>query len=236
MNKKSARRRRKNLITKLAMTSALTLGVGAATTLAGQTEVRADNILRLDMTDKEAVEKFANELKNEVHKNYRGSNTWQKLTLILNGYQNLREQIETELKNSEQKVKELNDKVNSETQGKQELQNQLEKEKEELETLKKELEAEKAKGTGETEKLQKEIEAKNAMISDLQKQLEETKQRVQEFEAEVGKLMAEKADLQTKLNEQEQLNAKLQKEIEDLKAQIEKLKHCQDTPKPEPKP
>src|SRR3712207_3318113 len=237
MNKKSAKRRRKDLIAKLAVTSALTLGVGAAATMTGQTEVRADSgrILGLDMTNQEEVDKFAEKLKSEVQAKYRGSNSdvWQRLSLILNGYRGIKGKIETELKESQQKVQELNNRVESETQEKQKLQEQLDKEKEQLEALKKELETEKAKEAEEADKLQKQIAEKDATISDLQKQLEASNQKVKELEAE-------KAALQEKLAMQEQAHAeekaKLQKEIEELKAQIEKLKHCQDTPKPEPKP
>ncbi|KIQ75673.1 cell surface-anchored protein, partial [Streptococcus equi subsp. zooepidemicus] len=233
MNKKSAKRRRKDLIAKLAVTSALTLGVGVAASMTGQTEVRADGgrILGLDMTNQEEVDKFAEKLKSEVQAKYRGSNSdvWQRLSLILNGYRGIKGKIEAELKESQQKVQELDEQVNKETQGKQELQKQLEKQKEELEALKKELETEKAKEAEEADKLQKQIAEKEATISDLQKQLEASNQKAQALEAE-------KAALQEKLAMQEQAHAeekaKLQKEIEDLKAQIEKLKHCQDTPKP----
>ncbi|HEL0573101.1 TPA: hypothetical protein TUT07_001894 [Streptococcus equi subsp. zooepidemicus] len=71
MNKKSAKRKRSDIIAKLAMTSALTLGVGAAAVMTEQTEVRADVLYQgsLDMRNKEAVEKFVQELKEEVKKN-----------------------------------------------------------------------------------------------------------------------------------------------------------------------
>ncbi|HEL1076851.1 TPA: LPXTG cell wall anchor domain-containing protein [Streptococcus equi subsp. zooepidemicus] len=235
MNKKSARRRRKNLITKLAMTSALTLGVGAATTLAGQTEAKAEVLYleTLDMTNKDAVEKFANDLKDLVKRKQGDNTAWYKLSLILNGYKGFTQKIETELQASQQKIKELNEQVNKETQGKQDLENQLNKEKEKLESLKKELETEKAKETEEKNRLQKEIAAKDATISELQQQLEASNQKAKALEAE-------KAALQEKLAMQEQAHAeekaKLQKEIDELNAQLEKLKHCQDKPMPEPKP
>ncbi|HEL0221764.1 TPA: cell surface-anchored protein, partial [Streptococcus equi subsp. zooepidemicus] len=229
MNKKSARRRRKNLITKLAMTSALTLGVGAATTLAGQTEAKAEVLYleTLDMTNKDAVEKFANDLKDLVKRKQGDNTAWYKLSLILNGYKGFTQKIETELQASQQKIKELNEQVNKETQGKQDLENQLNKEKEELESLKKELETEKAKETEEKNRLQKEIAAKDATISELQQQLEASNQKAKALEAE-------KAAMQEKLAMQEQAHAeekaKLQKEIDELNAQLEKLKHCQDKP------
>ncbi|HEL1230637.1 TPA: cell surface-anchored protein, partial [Streptococcus equi subsp. zooepidemicus] len=229
MNKKSAKRKRKDLIAKLAMTSALTLGVGAAATMTGQTEVRANSgrVLSLDMTKQEEVDAFAEKLKSEIQKKYQGtgSDVWQRLSLILNGYRGIKGKIEAELKESQQKIQELDEQVNKETQGKQELQKQLEKEKEQLEALKKELETEKAKEAEDIAKLQKEITEKGETISNLQEQLEASGQKVKELEAE-------KAALQEKLVMQEQAHAeekaKLQKEIEELKAQIEKLKHCQD--------
>ncbi|HEL0423419.1 TPA: cell surface-anchored protein, partial [Streptococcus equi subsp. zooepidemicus] len=215
MNKKSARRKRNDIIAKLAMTSALTLGVGAAATMTGQTEAKAEVLYmeNLDMRDKAAVEKFANELKELVKKKESDHNlAWRKLSLILNGYKNFTQKIETELQASQQKVQELNELIS--------------KEKEQLEALKKELETEKAKEAEDIAKLQKEITEKGETISNLQGQLEAFGQKVKELEAE-------KAALQEKLAMQEQAHAeekaKLQKEIEDLKAQLEKLKHCQDT-------
>lgn len=88
MNKKSARRRRKNLITKLAMTSALTLGVGATAVMTEQTEVRAEGPLysgTLNMRNKEEVERFAEELKKEVKKNKMVAQLGKNLLTYLKG-------------------------------------------------------------------------------------------------------------------------------------------------------
>lgn len=239
MNKKSAKRRRKNLITKLAMTSALTLGVGAAATLAGQTEVRAE-VLTLNMKDKAKVEEFANKLKDYAKQKKSGQITLQELSLILDGYRNIREQIEQDLATTE-KTKNfygeqliLTDKLyQSEKEKKEKLEAELQLSQQKIHDLDEKHQKEKLE-------LQAQLEASNQKI----KELEMAKSTA---EAEINRLTAEKnglqeklnnqeklnAELQAKLAKQEELNAKLQKEIDELMAQIEKLKHCQDTPKPE---
>lgn len=239
---KSAKRRRKNLITKLAMTSALTLGVGAAATLAGQTEVRAE-VLTLNMKDKAKVEEFANKLKDYAKQKKSGQITLQELSLILDGYRNIREQIEQDLATTE-KTKNfygeqliLTDKLyQSEKEKKEKLEAELQLSQQKIHDLDEKHQKEKLE-------LQAQLEASNQKI----KELEMAKSTA---EAEINRLTAEKnglqeklnnqeklnAELQAKLAKQEELNAKLQKEIDELMAQIEKLKHCQDTPKPEPKP
>ncbi|SQG16569.1 M-like protein [Streptococcus equi subsp. zooepidemicus] len=239
MNKKSARRRRKNLITKLAMTSALTLGVGATAVMTEQTEVRAEGPLysgTLNMRNKEEVERFAEELKKEVKKNQNGGTAWQKLTHLLEGYKNLREEIETKLADSEQtrnmygKQLGLTEQAyQSEKAKKEKLEGELQASQQQNQELNAKLDSETKEKQELQEQLRKEKEEKDAALAALQEQLNTANQKVQELEAT-------KADLQAKLSEQEQLNAKLKEEVADLTAQLEKLKHCQDKPMPEPKP
>lgn len=240
MNKKSAKRRRKNLITKLAMTSALTLGVGAATTMTGQTEVRA-NTLVLNMEDKDAVKKFADELKQYAEKGQHSQITWQKLSLILDGYKNIRDKIEKDLAATEAtknlygtQLARTEQAYQSEKAKKEKLEAELQENQQKIQELNAQVDGATKEKQDLQEQLSKEKKAKNAEIAALQEQLEASNQKAQALEAE-------KAALQEKLAMQEQAHAeekaKLQKEIDELNAQLEKLKHCQDTPKPEqPKP
>ncbi|HEK9098690.1 TPA: cell surface-anchored protein, partial [Streptococcus equi subsp. zooepidemicus] len=228
MNKKSAKRKRKNLITKLAMTSALTLGVGAAATMTGQTEVRAEAgglRLSLDMRNNADVKKFVEDLKNELRRNHYDNNTRHRIFFILEGYQNIKEEIEKNLAIIEQ---------TKEYYGKQlVLTDQLyQSEKAKKEKLEAELEENQQKIQELNAQVDGAAKEKQELQEQLSKEIETSKQRIQELETELKKLITEKADLQEKLAMQEQAHAeekaKLQKEIDELNAQLEKLKHCQD--------
>ncbi|HEL0209572.1 TPA: cell surface-anchored protein, partial [Streptococcus equi subsp. zooepidemicus] len=231
MNKKSAKRKRSDIIAKLAMTSALTLGVGAAAVMTEQTEVRADVLYQgsLDMRNKEAVEKFVQELKEEVKKKYPDGVTRHKISHVLDGYKNIRAEIETKLAAAEHtrdmygKQLGLTEKAyQSEKAKKEKLEEELQASQQQNQELNAKLDSEVKEKQELQEQLRKEKEEKDAALAALQEQLNTANQKVQELEAT-------KADLQAKLSEQEQLNAKLKEEVADLTAKLEKLKHCQDT-------